>query len=110
MTFPDVNIAGANSAIDAEGNYGLENHQLDFKARVFPFRESKSFLQSVVGTVLTPLSHALEVKLTGPLDDPAWAFVIGPTNLLRSLTEPDKSQPPEKKPAAEDAPPPYLTR
>lgn len=110
MTFPNVNITGANSAIDAEGTYGLESHQLDFKARVFPFRESKSFLQSVVGTVLTPLSHALEVKLTGPLDNPSWAFVIGPTNLLRSLTEPDAPKPPDKTPTATDSPPPYLTR
>jgi hypothetical protein len=35
--------------------------------------------------VLSPLSNVLEVKLTGQLDKPKWAFVIGPTNILRSL-------------------------
>jgi hypothetical protein len=34
----------------------------------------------------------LEVKLTGPLNQPKWAFVIGPTNFLRSLNQPAPAQ------------------
>ena len=108
LVFPDVAVTGANSAIEAHGTYALDSHQLDFKARVYPFRESKSFLQSFAGAVLTPLSTALEVKLTGPLDRPAWAFVIGPTNFLRSLLP--SSTPPEETAPKPTSTPPYLTR
>lgn len=96
VVFPNVNVTGANSAILAHGDYWLDRHQLDFNARVYPFQESKSLIQSVVGAVLTPLSTVLEVKLTGPLEQPTWAFVIGPTNLLRSLgqTGPETDAPP----------------
>lgn len=115
LEFPDVAVRGANSAIDAHGNYALDRGQLDFRAKVFPFQESGSVLKSVVGAVLTPISNALEVKLTGTLDKPDWAFVIGPTNLLRSLAGPAPSStsptpttanPPPGAPAATRTPPP----
>jgi autotransporter translocation and assembly factor TamB len=104
LVFPNVTVSGANSAIQAHGTYALERRDLDFNARVYPFQESKSFLQSVVGVVLTPLSAALEVKLNGPLDQPKWAFVIGPTNLLRNLSgaggeKGEGEKPTEKTPA-----------
>lgn len=85
LEFPDVALRGANSAIDAHGEYALDRRQLDFRAKVYPFQASDSVLKSVVGVVLTPLSSALEVKLTGTFDKPEWAFVMGPTNLLRAL-------------------------
>jgi len=62
--------------------------------QVFPFQESGNVIKSVVGAVLTPLSAALEVKLTGTLEKPAWALVMGPTNLLRSITETPPTTPP----------------
>ena len=105
LEFPDVALRGANSAIDAHGDYWLDRRELDFRAKVFPFQESGSVIKSVVGVVLTPISNALEVKLTGSLEKPDWAFVIGPTNLFRSLAPTpaataDASQPaaPETKP------------
>ena len=85
LVFPIVTLRGANSAVDGHGEYALDRHELDFKAKVFPFQESDNLLKSVVGAVLTPLSNALEVKLSGTLEKPEWAFVIGPTNLLRAL-------------------------
>jgi hypothetical protein len=91
IEFPDVKLRGANSALDAHGEYALDRRQLDFRVKVFPFQESDSVLKTVVGAVLTPLSNALEVKLSGSLDNPQWAFVMGPTNLIHSLapgTEP----------------------
>lgn len=94
VMFPTFNVTGENSAIHAHGDYWLDRRALDFNARVYPFLESKSLLQSVVGAVLTPLSTMLEVKLTGPLDDPSWAFVIGPTNFFRSLSQPENPEPP----------------
>lgn len=85
VEFPEVALRGANSAIDAHGEYALDRKQLDFRAKVFPFQESGSVIKTVVGAVLSPISNVLEVKLTGTLEKPEWAFVIGPTNLLRSL-------------------------
>lgn len=108
LGFPEVSVTGANSAIEGHGNYALDTHTLDFKARVYPFQESKFFLQNVVGAVLTPLSTVLEVKLTGSLDKPSWAFVIGPTNFLRSLLPGGPAEPP--KPTPSDSSPPYLKK
>jgi hypothetical protein len=108
LTFPTINITGANSAIQAHGDYAMDRRQLDFNARVYPFHESKSFVQNVVGTVLSPLSAVFEVKLTGSLDQAKWAFVIGPTNFLRSLSQP--GDPASSPPSPESGPSPYLKR
>jgi len=94
LLFPKVELRGANSAIDAYGDFTLGRNELNFNAKVFPFQESGNVIKSVVGAVLTPLSAALEVKLTGTLEKPAWALVMGPTNLLRSITETPPTTPP----------------
>lgn len=80
-----VKLTGANSAIEAQGQYDLERQQLDFNAKLFPFGESKFVPQAIIGAVLSPLSQILEVKLTGSLEKPSWDFVRGPTNFLRNL-------------------------
>ncbi len=96
LRFSNVQVTGANSAIEGKGDYLLDRKTLDFNAKIYPFQESKFPLTSIVGLVLTPVSAALEVKLTGTLDKPAWAFVFGPTNFFRKLTQPKSSAPPEK--------------
>ncbi|MEY4090039.1 MAG: hypothetical protein RJB55_2310 [Verrucomicrobiota bacterium] len=101
LLFPKVELRGANSAIDAHGDFTLGRNELNFNAKVFPFQESGNVLKSVVGAVLTPLSSVLEVKLAGTLEKPSWSLVMGPTNLLRSLTE---SPADRKAPAPETAP------
>ena len=85
LVFPDLSLTGANSAITGHGTYALDRRTLDFNAKIYPFQESNLFLKSLVGAVLTPFSNVFEVKLTGQIDKPAWAFVIGPTNFLRNL-------------------------
>lgn len=85
LVFPAVTLRGANSAIDAHGSYALDHRELDFNAKILPFQESANLIKTVVGAVLTPFSSVFEVKLTGSLEKPQWAFVIGPTNFLRSL-------------------------
>lgn len=107
VIFPSLMVTGANSAIEGHGDYSLERGEMDFNARVYPFQESKSILQNMVGVVLLPLSTMLEVKLTGPLKQPKWAFVMGPTNFFRSLTQPAK---PEAQVPSGDAPSAYLKR
>jgi hypothetical protein len=105
LVFPEVAIRGANAAVDAYGSYGLDTRTLDFNAKLFPFQESGNLLKTVVGAVLSPLSNAFEVKLVGTLSKPEWSFVMGPTNLLRSLSpgsEPG-AKPPEPTTAEEPA-------
>lgn len=116
LVFPQVTLRGSNSAIDAHGSYALDKRELEFNAKIFPFQASDNLIKSVVGAVLTPLSNAFEVKLTGSLTKPQWAFVIGPTNFLRSLApgsdantkvEPatDEKDPKSTKADATSAPP-----
>ncbi len=85
VRFGVMKISGPTAAIDAKGDYGLQDHQLDFKAKIFPFDENKSLVLSPVKLVLSPFSNALEVKLQGTLAKPDWIFTYGPTSLLRSL-------------------------
>jgi hypothetical protein len=116
LVFPTVTLRGSNSAIDAHGTYALDQSTLDFNAKLFPFQESENFLKTVVGAVLTPLSNAFEVKLTGSPTKPNWSFVIGPTNFLRSLSTGNESgsknesapgdKPPEPRAAGAEKPTP----
>jgi hypothetical protein len=99
VVFPEVTIRGGDAAVDAHGSYGLDSRQLDFNAKLFPFQESGNLIKSVVGAVLSPLSNAFEVKLVGTLSKPEWSFVIGPTNLLRSLAPDAEPAPKPAEPA-----------
>lgn len=101
LVFPDLSLTGANSAITGHGIFALDRRTLDFNAKIYPFQESRAFIKSLVGAVLTPFSNAFEVKLTGALDNPSWAFVIGPTNFFRNLATTPTTAPP----AALAAPP-----
>jgi hypothetical protein len=100
LVFPQISMTGANSAIEARGSYALDTHQLDFTARVSPFQESTFIPSVLLGAMLSPLSSALEVRLTGQIDKPAWAFVNGPTNFLRNLTKPSAAPASVTAPAA----------
>jgi hypothetical protein len=102
LVFPELTLRGANSAIDAHGEYALDRHALDFNAKISPFHESDSLIKSVVGVVLSPLSSAFEVKLTGTLEKPHWALTLGPGNLLRALTPGESA---EKTPAGNEGAP-----
>jgi hypothetical protein len=84
LEFPSVTVTGANSAISAHGTYSLETHQLDFRARLNPFQESRALPQKFMDVFLTPLSGVLEVRLTGPIEKPSWVFANGPGNWLKA--------------------------
>lgn len=108
LVFPDVSITGENSAIQAHGDYALDRKQLDFNAKVYPFQESGFILKKILDVALSPLSNVFEVKLTGTLDKPSWGLVLGPSNFLRSLTQPNKDEPatkPESVPTGPEATP-----
>jgi hypothetical protein len=106
LEFPEVRVTGRNSAIDAHGSYALDTKTLDFNAKVFPFEESHGLIQGALGLVLLPFSQFLEVKLTGKLDNPAWAFLYGPGNLLRTMAQPEPTSAPPAPPSSPASPPP----
>ncbi|MEO6245221.1 MAG: AsmA-like C-terminal region-containing protein [Opitutaceae bacterium] len=101
LVFPEFKLRGANSAIDAHGTYALDRGQLDFNAKLFPFQESGNILKTVVGAVLSPLSSAFEVKLTGSLAKPEWSLAIlrssGPPAEAETKSEPSAAPAPEPK-------------
>lgn len=97
VSFPDLSVLGANSAIKAKGAYAIDRRQLDFTATVYPFQESRSLLQ-IFNALSTPLSAVLRVRLTGSIDKPSWALAYSPLSLLREgdlkAGEADKAAPP----------------
>jgi hypothetical protein len=98
LAFSQVKLTGPTAAIDARGEYLLDAKTLDFKAKVFPLQESGFVLTDMLGAMLTPLSNVLELKLTGPLEKPSWAFYYGPAYLLRALTRPASGEQPGTMP------------
>ena len=98
LIFPEIALRGANSGIDARGDYSLDRHELDFNAKIFPFHESGSLIKTVVGAVLTPLSNAFEVKLSGSLEKPTWGLAAF------AGERPPDDQRPEREPTAKPDP------
>ncbi len=124
LAFSQVKLTGPTAAIEAKGDYWLEAKTLDFNARVFPLQQSSFVLADALGALLTPLSSVLELKLTGSLERPSWAFLLGPLNILRAFARPlagsspggsmpaappPAASPPAASPPAAPAPPPATT-
>ena len=89
VAFSEFNLRGANSAIEAHGDYALDRRELDFKAKILPFQESGNLIKSALGAVLSPLSNVFEVVLNGSLEKPKWSLALAPANLFRSPTSPE---------------------
>ncbi len=106
LVFPKVELQGPRALINARGEYLLADGTLDFNARVFPLKESKFIFADALGALLTPLSDVLELKLTGPLAKPSWAFAFGPTSFLRALTRPANGPTPAPVLSAPSSSPP----
>ncbi|MDD3180702.1 MAG: AsmA-like C-terminal region-containing protein [Opitutaceae bacterium] len=100
LHFSNLRVTGRNAALDAKGDYRLDAKTLDFTARLSPFEKSHALIPKVIDLVTTPLSTFLELKLTGPITKPTWAFVLGPTNLLRNLAGSEEPTDSAQKPAA----------
>jgi hypothetical protein len=104
LDFRELRLVGPRAAIDAHGTYRLDRGLLNIAAKVRPFDTPGNLLAATFGVVLTPLTNVLEVRLTGPLEQPAWAFAYGPTNLLRSLAGESSAPPPAATQEAGAAP------
>jgi len=98
LFFPDLKITGPSAVIDARGNFTIATKALDFTARFKPYEDNLNLLTAAIGIVLNPLTSILELKLSGPITDPAWSMVVGGSN-----THPES--PPETKTAPSPGPP-----
>ena len=109
LVFSDVQITGPSAKLEAHGYYAMDQRAMNFSSKFYPFEQGKTLLASAVDLVLTPVSAALELKLSGALDNPKWYFSYGPTGLLRKLAgTSDQAAPPA--PAETKAPPMLLRR
>ncbi len=113
LIFDDVRLNGPTAAVEAKGYYRLDQKIMDFNATVRPFEEGKTLLANAVDFVLTPVSAALQLRLTGSLDKPNWRFAYGPTSLLRKLSGTEETPNSTVPPGSSNQPPqppPYLRR
>jgi hypothetical protein len=85
VAFEDLWLTGPEAALMAVGAYRLDTQTLDFRVQVLPFEKGKTLVAKFVDFLTSPLSAALEVRLTGSLAEPDWRFVHGPASLLRAL-------------------------
>ena len=113
VNFPDLKISGTTVAVDAKGTFMLDRNLMDFGAKVYPFGQGKTLLANAVGFVLVPVSNALELKLSGTLDQPDWRFAYGLTSFVYEITgtnpnDADQNQPKKEEPKI--LPPIYLRR
>jgi hypothetical protein len=97
LEFPNIKVTGANSNIEAHGTYSLDRHELDVKAKIFPFGQSKLLPEMLVGAVLAPLSDVFEMRLTGSVEKPSW-------NLAKVGAQPAPATAAKPAPAAPAAP------
>lgn len=77
LSFSKLEITGPSARLRSFGNFWMPNSQLEFNTTIFPFREASMPVIGLIGLVLEPFSRALEVRLTGSLDKPQWAFAAG---------------------------------
>lgn len=87
VVFEELRLTGPSALVESKGVYLLPAGELDFKAKMRPFEQREGILGTAAGFVLSPLTHALEVELSGTIDEPTWSFSYGPTKLFRRITD-----------------------
>ncbi|MBI2496813.1 MAG: hypothetical protein HYV75_02405 [Opitutae bacterium] len=97
LHFPDLKITGPSAVIDAHGDYQFANNALDFTAKFKPFEESRNPLTAVLGIVINPITSILELKLGGPLTNPNWSIVVGPSTSPQAAPAPAAPAPLDSK-------------
>ena len=96
LHFPDLKITGSSAVIDARGDFVFANNRLDFTAKFKPFEENKNLFTAAIGIVINPITSILELKLTGPLNNPHWSLDLGSLTPRHDNSPPKESAPPEE--------------
>ena len=77
LHFPDLRITGSTAIIEARGDYVFDTSALDFTAKLKPFGENRNLFTAAIGLVINPITSILELKLSGPIAQPAWSVNVG---------------------------------
>lgn len=107
IVFPKIRITGHSGRLETDGTYRISDGAVDFKARLYPLRESSGVFSQFFGIILDPFSFLLEMRLTGTLREPRWSFTRDPRSILRDLTrqkEQKDATPPEPPVTPETTP------
>ncbi len=103
VRMPDLTLRGDALRVDSPGKVILPSTFLDFRAKAYLLDQEQRSLQSVLGSILSPLSFFLEVDVKGTFDTPIWRLTKNPFNLLRApLKNPTSTSdgaPAEKQPS-----------
>ena len=94
LHFPDLKITGSSAVIDARGDFVFANTRLDFTAKFKPFEENRNLFTAAIGMVINPITSILELKLTGPLNNPHWSLDLGSLTPRNDNSPPKASAPP----------------
>lgn len=88
LRLTEVHLTGPTSTIRAAGDYLIDQQALDASLRIYLLKETKiPFLSLILSPLLEPLAHMMEIRLTGPVTDPQWRFLLGPRNILKTISE-----------------------
>ena len=110
VRFPNMRITGPVTRIKARGDYSLLEKDLDFNVQVFLGNPDESALISMITSVFRPLTYALELNLSGPLQAPEWKFIYAPGSLLAGPRKERDRSLPEKIRSSEAPEAPVLER
>lgn len=100
--FPNLKLSGSSVQIESEGTITLPEGGLDFDARLFLKESATPSLQGLLGGILRPLGHALEIEIEGTISKPQWSFKRNPLNLLSPRNRSEES--PDGKPRNDSTP------
>lgn len=111
IRFPEMRVTGPVTRIKARGEYSMVMQDMNFSAQVFLGNPDESAFLSMITSIFRPLTYALELNLTGPLQSPSWSFAYGPGAIFGASRPPREREPIpelERERADERAPPPSL--
>ncbi len=83
IIFPDLVLSGPTMRIQADGEVDIQSQTLEVDLRVYLLTSEDNPLVTAFGLLFRPLTHALELELSGSLEDPQWRFKRNPFNLFR---------------------------
>lgn len=82
LFFPDLVVRSPTLRINANGFIAFPENTVDARTKVF-FLDTKGITPlTLLQPLLRPLGHALELEVSGPLDDPDWRLLHNPFRFL----------------------------
>ena len=97
---PNGEIYGPTARIDANGNYDIDDQDLDFLLTIHPLGSFSIPVLAQLLDALSPLANTIQIKLKGTIDKPDWSVDFTPLNIFTGEDEVGKPKPKQKKKSA----------